>query len=37
MFEIVLTMVQSFCSIVPICVALILVFNIVADLLWGGK
>lgn len=37
MFEIVLDMVTQFSSIIPIVVALVVVFNIIASLLWGGN
>lgn len=37
MFDLVLDMITQFASIIPIVVALVVVFNIVANLLWGGN
>ena len=37
MFEIVLDMISQFATIIPVVVALVVVFNIVASLLWGGN
>lgn len=37
MFEIVLNMVGQFASIIPTACALIIIFNIIANLLWGGN
>ena len=37
MFEIVLDMVTQFATIIPVAVVLVLIFNIVANLLWGGN
>lgn len=36
MFEIVLNMVSQFASIIPVVVTLVIIFNIIANLLWGG-
>lgn len=36
MFEIVLDMVTQFATIIPVTAVLVLIFNIIASLLWGG-
>lgn len=37
MFDIVLDMVTQFATIIPVGVVLVLIFNIIANLLWGGN
>ena len=37
MFEIALEVLSDFIAIVPLAVCLILVFNLIAYLLWGGN
>lgn len=37
MFDVALDFLTQFVSYIPLIVCLILVFNIISDLLWGGK
>lgn len=37
MFEVAIEFLEQFISIIPLFVCLILVFNIIASLLWGDK
>ena len=37
MFDVAITFLIQFINIIPLFVCIILVFNIISDLLWGGK
>lgn len=37
MFDVAMSFMTDFINIIPLFVCIILVFNIVSDLLWGGK
>ena len=37
MFEVSIEFMKDFIQIIPLFVCIILVFNIISDLLWGGK
>lgn len=37
MFDVAIEFMTQFIQIIPLFVCIVLVFNIVSDLLWGGK
>lgn len=37
MFDVAITFLTQMISIIPLFVCIVLIFNIISDLLWGGK